>query len=190
MRQITRSILVLAALVGMTATASAADYAVDNGHSMVVFKVKHLGVGNFWGVFHQVEGTFSYDKAAPAKSAIDVTIKADSVFTADKKRDGHLKSPDFFNAKQFPNMTFKSKSVAASGKGLKVTGDLTIRGKTKSVTVDVAVIGEGKDPWGNTRAGFEGRLTIKRSEFGVSFMPGGLGEEVELIIALEGIQKK
>lgn len=189
MKLSTRILTILAA-TAMALPASAASWDVDNGHSMAVFRVTHLGVGAFWGVLHHVTGSAEYDAAKPEASSLKLAIQSDSVFTADKKRDAHLKSPDFFNAKEFPTMTFASTAVKANGKNLQVTGTLTIRGKSKQVTADVAVIGTGKDPWGNTRVGFEAKLTIKRSEFGMNFMPGGLGEEVQLTIALEAIQKK
>ncbi len=181
--------IAIAALATTTTTATAADYTIDNGHSMAVFSVKHLGVGNFWGVFHHVTGAVSYDKANVAASTVKLTIKSGSIFTADKKRDGHLKSPDFLNAKEFPTMTFESTSVKAAGAAMDVTGKLTLRGKTNRVTAKVTFTGEGKDPWGNNRAGWEARLTIKRSQFGITTMPGGLGEEISLIIAVEGIKK-
>lgn len=191
MKKHTLSILALTlGLALLAAPASAADYKIDNGHSMAVFKIKHLGVGHFWGILHHVTGTVSFDAAAPEKAKINIAIKSDSVFTADKKRDGHLKAPDFFNAKEFPVMSFKSTSVKGSGKALTVTGSLTIRGVSKTVTAKVAFIGQGKDPWGNMRAGWEAHLTIKRSEFGISYMPGGLGETVDLVLAVEGIQSK
>ena len=182
--------MVMLTAIAMATPASATNYEIDNGHSMVLFRVTHLGVGAFWGVLHHVTGSLQYDSAKPEAAALNVSIRSNSVFTADRKRDGHLKGPDFFNAKEHPAMTFKSTAIKKVGKQLRVTGTLTIRGKSKVVTAEVKVIGQGKDPWGATRAGFEGRLTIKRSEFGINYMAGGLGEEVELIIAIEGVMKR
>ncbi len=181
----------IAALACLTfgAPALAADYEIDNGHSMVVFTIKHLNTANFWGVLHHVTGKVVFDAANPTAGSIDVTVRADSVFTADKKRDGHLKSPDFFNAKQHPTMTFTSTKVTGSGKRMSVEGKLTLRGVTKPVTATFTHVGGGKDPWGGTRAGFEGKLTIKRSDFGMNAMMGGLSDQIDLVIAIEAIQK-
>ncbi len=191
MKHILRGLVALTAIALFPAAAQAATWTIDASHSTVVFNVIHVGAGSFWGTFNQVTGTFDFDEANPAKSKVDITVDANSIFTADKKRDSHLKSPDFFNTKQFPVFTFKSKAVAA-GKAAgtyAVTGDLTVRGVTKTVTVTMKKIGEGSDPWGNKRIGFEGELTIDRTDFGVSYMPGGLSKKVRLIIAVEGMRK-
>lgn len=184
------AVLSLALLAAAPASAGAAVFDVDDSHSMTVFRVKHLGVGQFWGVFHTVTGTVDYDPKDPRAASVDLAIRADSVFTADAKRDEHLKSPDFFHAKEFPTIAFKSTSVTPKGGKLAVAGKLTIRGVTKDVTAEVETVGSGKDPWGNDRAGWEARITIRRSDFGVSFMPGGLGEEVQLVLAIEGVARK
>lgn len=180
--------LLAASVLTATLIAGAAHadtYAIDSSHSQAVFRLSHLGVGAFWGMFYKVEGTVVTE---PSPS-ISLTIDGNSLFTADKKRDDHLKGPDFFNTKQFPALSFKSTEVKKAGAGYEVTGDLTIRGTTKKVTAKVEGVGVGKDPWGATRAGWEAKLTIKRSEFGMNFMPGGLGEEVQLILAVEGVKK-
>jgi len=171
-------------------SASAANYSIDNAHTSVIFKVTHLGVAPFYGRFNKVTGSFAYDAASPAASSLKVEIDAASVFTADKKRDDHLKSADFFNAKQFPAITLTSTAVKPGAKPgtLVVTADLTLRGVTKSVTFEVVKTGEGKDPWGNERVGFEGSLTLNRLDFGVSYMPEGLGKDVTIIIAVEGVK--
>jgi polyisoprenoid-binding protein YceI len=181
----------LAALVALTGvSAQAADkYKVDDTHAFVVFKVDHLGVAPSYGMFRQVAGNIEFDAAAPEKSSVAVTIDSSSVFTANKKRDEHLTGPDFFDAKQFPKIEFKSTAVAKSGDAYKVTGDLTIKGRTKSVTIEMKKTGEGKDPWGNTRIGFEGSISINRIDFGVDFMPDGIGKNVTLMLSLEGIKQ-
>ena len=121
---------------------------------------------------------------------MSIEINAETIDTAHEKRDQHLRSPDFFSTNQFPTIEFKSTAVEKTSDGYAVTGDLKLRGKTKSITVDMVQIGAGEDPWGNYRVGFDGSFTIKRSEFGVSYMPKGLGEEVEIMISVEGIKKK
>lgn len=172
--------------VASLATAQADTYNIDGSHSFVVFKVNHLGIGNSYGMFRKTSGSYTVTEAG---GSLDITIDAGSVFTADKKRDDHLKGPDFFNTKEFPNITFKSTKVERSGDKFKVTGDLTMKGKTKSTTITFTKTGEGKDPWGNYRTGFEGELRLNRMDFGVDYMPEGLGKEVSLMIAVEGVKK-
>jgi len=172
------------------APALAASYSIDNAHTSVLFKTTHLGVSPFWGRFNSVTGTFDYDAAKPELSKVRFEIDVNSIFTADKKRDDHLKGPDFFSAKQFPKITFESTAVK-SGKAagsLSVTGALTIRGVKKTITVELAKTGEGKDPWGGERIGFEGSFVINRLDYGVSYMPEGLGKDVTIVVAVEGIK--
>jgi polyisoprenoid-binding protein YceI len=188
----TLAALATVALAG--SVAAAADYKIDAGHTTVLFKIKHLGVANFYGVFTKSAGTLSYDAATPAKNSLEIIVEAGSVFTADKKRDGHLKGPDFFNVKQFPTITFKSTKVTAKTKAdgvYEVAGNLTFHGKTKAVTFDVTKTGEGNDPWGGTRIGFEGKLTISRAAFdvGKTFLPPALSDDVELTISIEVIKQ-
>lgn len=162
-------------------------YTVDGGHSSVVFKIKHQKVANFYGRFNDVSGSFLIDAAAPEASKFDVKIVADSVDTASEKRDQHLKSADFFSVKEFPEITFKSASTKKVSEGVyEVTGELSFRGVTKTITAKVADTGTGEGRGGSKIAGIEATFTIKRSEFGMNYMPGGLGEEVDLIVALEG----
>lgn len=184
------SALILTVAIVAGGPALASSYDIDTAHSTVLFKIRHLGVTDFYGRFNDVAGTFTFDPAEPTKGSIDITVKADSVDTNNEKRDQHLMSPDFFNAKQFPAITFKSESVKKVGdKKFEVTGTLNLHGVSKKVTAAVDYIGAGDDPWGGYRAGFEARLSIKRSDYGITFMPGGLGENVDLIIALEGKRK-
>jgi polyisoprenoid-binding protein YceI len=179
----------LLAALAIPTIASAETYGVDTSHSKATFRVKHFGVSWFWGQFHDLSGTVNFDAKNPTAGSLDLTIKADSLFTADKKRDDHLKSPDFFNTKQFPTITFKSKSVAQNGAKLTVTGDLTLHGVTKAVTADFEFTGEGKDPWGGYRAGWESKLSIKRSDYGMNFMQGGIGDDITIYLAIEGVKK-
>lgn len=167
----------------------AASYEVDTVHSSVLFKCTHLNVSNFYGRFNDFSGAIAYDPAKPEASSIAVEIKTESVDTHDEKRDMHLKSPDFLSAKEFPTATFKSKEVKKGADGKwSVTGDLTVRGVTKSVTCPFVVVGQAKTQMGE-RAGFEAHLTFQREDYGIKFMPDGLGAEVTLIISLEGVAK-
>lgn len=170
---------------------AAGTYDIDAGHSHVLFRITHLGVSSSYGQFIKIGGTFTLD-ADPAKSSVELTIDAASIFTADKKRDEHLKSPDFLNVQQFPTITFKSTSVKAlDEKKYEVVGDLSLHGVTKPVTVTMEHIGAGVSPADNKTflTGFEGEFTIKRSEFGMNYMPGALGEDIRVIVAVEGARQ-
>ena len=169
----------------------AADtYKIDSSHSNVVFRVKHLNVAYFYGRFNETSGICVFDEKDPSNSRIEVTVKADSIDTKDEKRDRHLKSPDFFNAKQFPELKFVSTQIKPVGKNeLEVTGDFTLHGVTKPITVKVERTGSGPDPWGGHRTGFETTFTIKRSDYGMDYMLKGLGDEVKLMIGIEAVRR-
>lgn len=180
------------AVVPVVVNAQAADtYAIDAVHSTVLFKAKHLGVSWSFGRFNDISGNITYDAAKPESSKVDITIKTESVDTANGKRDGHLKTPDFFDAKQFPTATFVSKSVAKGKEKdhLAVTGDLTIRGVTKPMTLDVEVTGQSKGMQGEQLAGFYTTFTVKRADFGVNYMPDALGPDVMVTVAIEAAKK-
>ena len=146
-------------------------YQIDAAHSNVQFSVRHLMVSNVRGTFSGLTGTVSYDPDKPAEATIDAVVDINTVNTNDEKRDGHLKSADFFDVAQYPVMTFKSKRVESAGAGeYKVTGDLTVHGVTKEVSLSVEdVSGEVKDPWGNTKIGATVKGKLKRSDFGLSW---------------------
>jgi polyisoprenoid-binding protein YceI len=183
--------IILAVILGLLGiSAHAADtFKIDPVHSSVIFSAMHLGVANFYGRFNDVSGTVVFDKADPSKSSVDLTIPVESVDTHNEKRDQHLKSPDFFNAKQFPVITFKSKTVESSGDTYKVTGDFTLHGVTKPVTLEIKKGGEGQGAQGEIRGGGEARFTIKRSDFGMAFMQGPVGDEINIIVSLEGVKQ-
>jgi len=188
-----RAISALLGVLLFTAAASAdtTEWAIDGSHSKVGFTVSHLVVSSVDGRFKDVSGKVSLDEADLTKSSVDITIKADSVDTGEPKRDEHLKSPDFFDAKTFPVLTFKSTKIVHGGKGFKLTGDLKIRDVTKSVTLDGTVSKAIKNPWGKMvrAARFEG--TIKRGDYGLKWNKaleaGGVvvGEDVKLDIQVE-----
>jgi len=173
--------------------AFADNYKIDPAHATFLFKVNHLGFSNTYGMFPGVEGSFVVDEAKPANSSVELKIKVDSVNSNNEKRDQHLKSPDFFNSKQNQWITFKSTAVKPSGKNkFKVTGDLTVNGVTKSVTLDLTRNRTGQDPWGATRTGFDGALKLKRSDYNMTYMQGenSVGDNVELTFSVEGIKEK
>ena len=182
--------LVVALVSAFALSANAADtFKVDSVHSFVMFSVQHLGIANTYGRFNDITGTVVFDKDNPAKSSVEVSVPIESLDTHNSIRDRSLKSPDFLNAKQFPTMTFKSTKVEGSGDTLEVSGDLTIRGVTKPLTVDFKKGGEGKGVFGEMRGGGETRFTIKRSDFGMNFQQGAVGDEVSIILSLEGVKK-
>jgi polyisoprenoid-binding protein YceI len=178
--------------------AMAADYTIDKEgqHAFVNFKISHLGYSYIYGSFKDWSGTFSFDAAKPEDSKIDITLKTASVYTNHAERDKHISSKDFLDVATYPEATFKSTSVKSTGKNADgkmtadVTGDLTLHGVTKPVVVKTTFLGEGKDPWGGYRAGFEGTTTIKRSDFGTMKDLGPASESLELIISFEGVKAK
>ena len=179
----------LLALAGFGAAPAADTYQIDGAHTAAVFTVSHLGFSNTWGRFNDVSGTVTWDDADPAKSAVKVVIKAASVDTGNAKRDEHLRSGDFFSVKEFPELSFVSTSIAKSGDNqYQVTGDFTLHGVTKRITVPVVKMGQGKDPWGKERIGFDAEFALKRSEYGMSFMLPGVGDDVTVILATEGVK--
>jgi polyisoprenoid-binding protein YceI len=169
------------------AVQAADTFKIDPVESSVVFSVTY-GVSNFYGRFNDVSGTVVLDKADPSKSSVELTIPGESVDTHNEKRDQHLKSPDFFNAKQFPVMTFKSKKVESSGDTYNVTGDFTLHGVTKPLTLEIKKGGEAKEE-GEIRGGGETRFTIKRSDHGMKFMQGPVGDEINIVVSLEGVKQ-
>jgi len=173
-------------------------WVIDGSHSNASFSVKHLMITNVRGEFQKVEGTVSWDPAKPEATTIEASADVASINTRDEKRDGHLKSPDFFDVEKFPTLSFKSKSVKVKGSDeLSVTGDLTIHGVTKEVVLEV----EGPsaptaDPWGNVRIGATAATKIKREDFGLTWNAaleaGGVlvGSDVKITLDVSLIQQK
>ena len=187
MNRLILSVLSLVALFAAQAARAADNHKVDPVHSSVIFRSSHANIGAVYGRFTDFTGTLTLDEADPSKTTFNFEVQAASVDTHQEKRDAHLKSPDFLNAKQYPTITFKSTSVKKSDKAntLDVTGDLTLHGTTKSVTVPVEILGKGQFPPGTPRVGIESIFTIKRGEFGMSGMQGAVGDDVKLIVAFE-----
>ncbi len=167
------------------------DYKIDTMHSGVNFKISHLGLAWVYGRFNDFAGDFAVDPSNPDKASFTLTIQTDSVDTNNKKRDDHLRSPDFFNAKQFPEIKFKSTGVKAIKNGYEVTGDMTMHGETKSITFPL--VGSGKTaefPKGVVRTGYTAELTLKRSNFDIGKkFANALGEDVHISISFEGVKK-
>ncbi|MGY4491140.1 YceI family protein [Pseudomonas putida] len=178
--------------------AMAADYTIDKEgqHAFIDFKISHLGYSFIHGTFKDWTGTFSFDAAKPEDSKISITLNTKSVDTNHAERDKHIQSKDFLETDKYPTATFVSTAVKTTGKNADgkltadVTGDLTLHGVTKPVVVKTVFLGEGKDPWGGYRAGFEGTTTIKRSDFGKMMDLGPQSDTLTLDITFEGVQKK
>lgn len=181
--------VVLLAAGGSSPARAADDYAIDPTHSGVNFKISHLGLSWVSGRFDDYSGSFAIDSSDPAKCAFELTIKADSIDTNNKNRDGHLRGPDFFNAKQFPVISFKSTSVEASKDGYQVTGDLTLHGVTRSVNFALTGGKKAEFPKGIQRTGFSTEVTIKRADFGIDKFAGAVGDDVHVAISFEGTKK-
>jgi polyisoprenoid-binding protein YceI len=182
----------LAAALSLPAVAATSTWQIDPAHSAAQFAVKHLMISTVRGAFTSVKGSLQFDDKDITKSTVDVTIDVNSVDTRVPDRDKDLKSDHFFDADHFPTITFKSKRVeqVAPGK-LKVTGDLTIHGITKEAVLDVdGPTAPVKDPWGNQRIGVSASSKIIRQDFGITYGPGMIGDEISITIDAELTQKK
>lgn len=183
-------VVVLAAGLLSAGSARAAEtYAVDPVHSSVAFSIRHMDVSSVHGRFNEVAGQFVIDRDDAANSSFSLTIKTDSVDTNNKARDAHLRSPDFFNAKQYGAITFKSTSVKPTDGGYEVTGDLTMHGVTKSITFTLRGGRVVEFPKGKPRTGFTTELTLRRGDFGVGKPGPMLGDDVHVEIGLEGVPR-
>lgn len=187
-RSIFAAILVLA-----VSAAEAAKFTIDAAHSSVGFKIRHL-VGQTRGSFNEFSGTVEFDEGKPSAAKVEATIQAASIYTGNAKRDGHLKTEDFFDVAKFPTLAFKSAKVTAGKKGrYKVDGFLTMHGVEKPVTLDATFSGTMKDKQGTVHAGFSGETTINRKDFGIVYNQildaGGLalGEEVQITLEIEAL---
>lgn len=183
----TRSLL----LAALAIPAFAADYAIDDDHSFALFRVQHMGAGFTHGRFDAVAGELSFDAANPAASKVKVVVKADSISTGVPKMEAHLKSPEILDVVQFPTLEFASTAWAKAADGsYDVTGNLTIHGVTKAVTVKAVHTGTGTNPWTKKELiGFETSFDIKRADYGVTYGPAAIGETVRITFALEAAAK-
>jgi polyisoprenoid-binding protein YceI len=177
----------LAAALSLPAAAATSTWQIDPAHSAAQFAVKHLMISTVRGAFTSVKGSIQLDDKDITKSSVEVTIEVNSVDTRQPDRDKDLKSDHFFDAEHFPTITFKSKKVEQVSPGkLKVTGDLTIRGTTKEVVLDVdGPTAPVKDPWGNQRIGVSASSKVTRQDFGITYGPGMIGDEISITIDAE-----
>ena len=172
--------------------ALAADYAIDKPgqHAFINFKISHLGYSWLYGTFKDFDGSFSFDAANPEASKVNVTINTASLDSNHAERDKHLRSADFLNVDKHPQASVVSTAVKSTGEGTAdITGDLTLNGVTKPVVIQARLLGEGQDPWGGYRAGFEGSTRIALKDFGITKDLGPASQEVELILSVEGIRQ-
>ncbi|MFC6633016.1 YceI family protein [Microbulbifer taiwanensis] len=183
------AIFLFAALVG--ATAQAAEYKIDTkgAHAFIQFRIKHLGYSWLYGRFDDFDGSFFYDDKAPEKSTVNVNIDVTSLNSNHAERDKHLRGSDFLDVAKFPTATFKSTAFESLGEGkAKLSGELTLRGVTKPITIDVTEIGGGKDPWGGYRQGFTGTTEFALKDFGIDYNLGPASQKVEMILDIEGVK--
>lgn len=184
-------VFAIALAMAGTAAAQATTWQIDPNHTAAQFSVRHLGVSTVRGAFTKVTGLAQYDPSDPSKASIEVTIDSNSVDTRVQMRDNDLRSPHFFDVQKYPTITFHSRQVKASGPGkLQITGDLTIHGVTKQVVLDVdGPSAPIKDPMGpGQRMGVSATTKINRQDFGVSALPGAIGDEITITIDSELIQ--
>jgi polyisoprenoid-binding protein YceI len=187
----------LAAIISLPASAASSTWQIDPQHTAAQFSVRHMAISTVRGGFSQVTGAVVFDDKDVSKSTVEVTIDVSTVDTREPNRDKDLRSDKFFDVEHYPTMTFKSKKVERNGVGkLKVTGDLTIRGVTKEVVLDVdGPTAPVKDPWGNQRAAVNATAKVNRQDYGVKWNAtmdnGGLvvGDEVSINIDAEMVQK-
>jgi polyisoprenoid-binding protein YceI len=187
--------LAAAGLLAVTAqnafadVAKAGKYSIDAGHAAASFSVSHMGYSNLQGRFNDIDGNFKLNPKG--KNEVEFVIKTASVDTNHDKRDKHLRSPDFFNSKLYPEMKFSGTDVKFNSKGevTKINGSLSMHGKTKPVSIKVTALRAAKDPWGFYRVGYQAETTIKRSDFGMDFMKDGIGDEIALNISFEAIKQ-
>lgn len=171
-------------------------YIIDPSHSTASFSIKHMMIAKVHGGFEKLSGSFEYDVQNPANSSVEATIEVSSINTRDAQRDAHLISADFFDVEKYPNITFKSTQIEKTSDGLSISGDLTIHGVTKKVTLAVeGPTDEIKDPWGNMKIGASGSTKIKRKDFGLEWNAaletGGIlvGEDVNITLDVQFVKQ-
>jgi polyisoprenoid-binding protein YceI len=176
-----------------TAIATATSYGIDKAHSEVTFQVRHL-LTKVRGRFSDFSGTIEFDEENPEHSSVNVEVQAASIDTNERDRDVHLRSADFFDVANFPALAFRSTGIRRRGDTrFELTGQLTIHGVTKPVSLDVTLLGKAKDPWGNERIAFEAEATVNRKDFGLTWNAaletGGflVGDDVTISVSVQAV---
>lgn len=170
----------------------AENYVLDvkGAHAFIQFKIKHLGYSWLLGRFNKFDGSFSYDENNPSAAKIVVNIDPASIDSNHAERDKHLRGSDFLDVSKYPEARFVSTSFEEKGNGkATLKGDLTLRGVTKPIVIEVEHIGHGKDPWGGYRRGFAGVTTLTLSDFGINYDLGPASRQVEMFLSIEGIRQ-
>ena len=189
-RRIVGAALTAAALAISNTGTQAAEYRIDPAHSVVQFRISHLGYSWMIGVFDRISGSFAFDPAAgPAGQKIAVEIETASIDTGHAERDKHLRSSDFLNVRKYPKAVFVSTGYEGDAKGGTMKGRLTLMGVTRPVAIAVKKVGEGDDPWGGYRAGFEGRTSLNRRDFNAGRDLGPASESMDLFLSVEGVRR-
>jgi len=180
----------LALALSAASLAQGADYVIDTqgAHAFIQFRIKHLGYSWLLGRFNDFEGRFSYDEEHPAASKVEVTIRTASIDSNHAERDKHLRGEDFLAVDKYPEARFVSTGFRENDDGTaRLSGELTLRGVTRAVAIEVQHIGHGPDPWGGYRRGFQGTTVLKLADFGIDYDLGPAAREVELFLSVEGI---
>ncbi|MBU2969799.1 YceI family protein [Pseudoalteromonas sp. C2R02] len=186
--------LILASSIALASSVlpiQAAEYKVDveGAHAFVQFKIKHLGYSWLLGEFNTFDGNFTYDSKKPNQAKINIKIDTKSLDSNHAERDKHLKGNDFLNVDKFPKANFKSKEIKFSDEtNAIVTGDLTLKGVTKTISFPISKIGEGQDPWGGYRVGFSGNTSLKLTDYGINYNLGPASTHVEMALHIEGVR--
>lgn len=188
-----KTILAMVLGMGLTSIAQAApvNYDIDTGgmHASINFKIQHLGYSWLTGRFEKFSGQYVYDAEDIQQSQIKVNIDTNSVNSNHAERDKHLRSADFLNVKKYPQAVFESTSISGSNENMTVKGQFTLNGVTKPLVIKAHKVGEGKDPWGGYRSGFEGTTELKLADFNITKDLGPASATVLLELHIEGIKK-
>lgn len=165
-------------------------YQLDPVHSSILFRIRHLNITNVFGRIDGPTGVIHLDEANPAANSVEIMVKSEKLDTRNGDRDKHLKSKDFFNVVQFPDIIFKSSSFRPiDATTYEVEGDLTMLGVSRPISAKVTLTGTGEDPWGGYRAGFEASFSVKRSDFGMNYAMQNVADEVDLTVSIEAVRK-
>ncbi len=183
-------VIALLAVFLSVAPAFAAEYRIDPAHSFVQFRTQHLGFSWLIGRFNRFDGSFEYD-AADARGTHNITVQLDtaSIDSNHAERDKHLRSDDFLDTDTYPRALFTSSGYSGDAEGGELRGDLELHGVTRPLVITMRKIGEGADPWGGYRTGFEGSAVIARSDFGIDRNLGPMAENIEISLYIEGIRE-
>jgi polyisoprenoid-binding protein YceI len=184
--------LAVTAAIPSVATAAVERYVIDTegGHAFVQFRIKHLAYSWLYGRFNDFSGTFTYDTEDTSNSAVEVTINTASLDSNHAERDKHLRGKDFLDVDRYPQASFRSTAYKETGFNTSVLeGELTLKGITKPVRIEVQRIGNGPDPWGEYRRGFQGSTSFALKDFGIDYNLGPAASEVEMILSIEGVRQ-